>query len=236
MWMETESLMLMTRDYEHDFDSLIETLSPSYSGSPLAFSRFADGEAAIIFGGSHSAKSDGWEWHGGRRSELPQRLKDALQYAELGYHLGITAEEHHPRDHKRLLNEVKLGLSFITYAEIFIFANYQRFQRMTLDHCCTIGGTGEVRTPKTPDDVAWNKTIDELVPFMVECSRPMLVSAGPWACVLIHEYWKRCPKNMRRVVLDVGSAMDEKHRGRKTRRYQKPGNGLQSWRPKWEMK
>lgn len=226
--------MLLVRDFELDFDALTETLNPSYCGVPVSFTRFADGEAACIWNRSHCAKSDGWEWHGGRRSDLPERLLAALRYDAPGYLLGITAAEHHPDDHRQLLAEVKQGISFVTFAEIFIFANYQRFQCLGLTHCCTIGNRGEIQTPKTPDDPAWVKTIDQLVPFMVECSRPMLVSAGPWACVLIHEYWKRCPKHMRRVVLDVGSAMDERHKGRRTRRYQKPGSGLQSWKPKWQ--
>ena len=227
--------MLLTRSFESDFDSLVESIGPHYSGGALAFARFADGEAACIWNRSHKAKSDGWEWHGGRRSTLSERLLAALRYDAHGYHLGITAAEHHPRDHNLLLSEVRLGMTFVTFAEIFIFANYGKFALLNLDHCCTIGNHGEIPTPKTPDDPAWEKTIDELIPYMVECSRPMLISAGPWACVIVHEYWKRCPKQMRRVVLDVGSAMDERHRGRRTRRYQKPGSGLQSWKPKWEL-
>lgn len=221
--------MIFTQSFHDDFTTLISAISPAYSGA-LAFARYADGEAAILFGGKHVAKSDGWSWRTGFKSDLPERLMASLQCSTHGWHVGVTAEEHHKADHHKLLAEVRVDLSFVTFAEIFIFANYQRFRGMNLDHCLVIGK--DVRVPRTPDDPAWVKTIDELVPFMVQCGRPMLVSAGPWACVLIHEYWKRCPQNMRRVVLDVGSAINS---GRQNRRYQHQGSPLQSWSPKWKL-
>jgi hypothetical protein len=221
--------VLLTQSFDSDFKTLTDALSPHYNGSAFAFSRYADGEAAIIFGREHKAKSDGWHWTGAK-SDLPERLLDSLHCDLFGWHVGITCEDHHRLDHHALLKEVRTP--FVTFAEIFIFANYQRFCRLDLSHCLTIGFKGEIKTPKTPDDPAWAKTIDDLVPFMAECNRPMLVSAGPWACVLIHEYWKRCPKQLRRVVLDVGSALNT---GRRTRTYQKPSSGLNSWVPRWKL-
>ena len=51
--------------------------------------------------------------------------------------------------------------------------------------------------------------------------RTILVSAGPAAAVIIHKYWTRAAR--KQVIVDVGSAIDEATKGRKTRRYQVPG-------------
>lgn len=226
--------MRLVQDFSADFESLTGALCPSYIGS-LAFARYADGEAAIMRGKPHNAKSDGWRWRSAWKSALPDRLLEALRYNAHGWHLGITAEDHHAKDHAYLMNEVRVEPQFVTFAEIFIFANYQRFIRLNLDHCLTIGQRCDVDVPGRPDDPAWAQTIDDLVPFMVQCSRPMLVSAGPWACVLLHEYWKRCPQSMRRVVLDVGSALDEQHKKRWTRGYQDPESERYKWVPRWRV-
>jgi hypothetical protein len=47
------------------------------------------------------------------------------------------------------------------------------------------------------------------------------LSAGPASCIIIHKYWQRAVK--KQVIVDVGSAIDERTKGRKTRQYQVPG-------------
>ncbi|HEV3003349.1 MAG TPA: glycosyltransferase, partial [Pirellulales bacterium] len=53
--------------------------------------------------------------------------------------------------------------------------------------------------------------------------RPILVSAGPAACIVVHKYWQRATPERRQTIVDVGSAIDELTKGRKTRQYQVPG-------------
>jgi hypothetical protein len=65
--------------------------------------------------------------------------------------------------------------------------------------------------------------LDALVRRLLAVRRPILVSAGPAACVIVHEYWQRAVPEQRQVIVDVGSAIDELTKGRKTRQYQVPG-------------
>ena len=63
--------------------------------------------------------------------------------------------------------------------------------------------------------------LDELVTRLLAVDRPILVSAGPLSAVLIHQYWQRATH--KQIILDVGSALDERTKGRRTRAYQTPG-------------
>lgn len=53
------------------------------------------------------------------------------------------------------------------------------------------------------------------------CMGQPLVSAGPASAVIIHKYWQRARR--KQTIVDVGSAIDERLKGCKTRPYQQPG-------------
>lgn len=217
-----------------DFDVIGNALLPYYGGPPFALARYADGEAKILQGKRHNAKSDGWATDGS--DDLRERLKESLRCNLWGWNVGITAESHHADCHEYLLSQVKLEPAFITLAEVFIFSNYVRVQVMDLSHCLTIGSRAEYDTPGQPDDSRWPQVVDELVQVMASDSRTILVSAGPWGKVLIHEYWKRCPNNRKRVCIDIGSALDERRKERRTRAYQNPESPKRFWCPTWKEK
>lgn len=231
--MDAAAVMPNFKQSMDDYDVLANALGPYYGGPPFALARYADGEAKILKGERHSAKSDGWATSGS--NELRERLKASLECTLWGWNVGITAETHHADSHHELLNHVKLEPAFITLAEVFIFCNYVRVQVADLSHCLTIGARAEVDTPRTPDDSRWPKAVDDLVSVMAQSGRTILVSAGPWGKVLIHEYWKRCPNNLKRVCLDMGSALDERRKQRRTRNYQAPFSRKRFWRPTWKI-
>jgi hypothetical protein len=75
-----------------------------------------------------------------------------------------------------------------------------------------------------PDDFLSTRfDIDQLVQRLLGVKRPILVSAGPASCVIVHRYWQRAKRDERQVIVDVGSEIDERTKGRKTRQYQMPG-------------
>jgi hypothetical protein len=53
---------------------------------------------------------------------------------------------------------------------------------------------------------------------LLDSDRPIVVSAGPAACLIVHNYWLRASPEKRRSIID------ELTKGRKTRQYQVPGS------------
>jgi hypothetical protein len=242
--------MILEQDFSRDFDLLTAGLHPGYSGPPYSLARFADGEAGIMRGRGHVAKSDGWEYPSGPCWEtcggadaLPRKLVDSLACDLLGYHVGLTAEEHHPDDHNFLEDfcDEFSGppASRRTFAEIFLFDNWPKFRELDLSHCFVVGPEGDYSIPR--DSVAsygWREIASGVVKHLVSHVRqPILIAAGPLANAIIHEYWQRaCGEKWCQVILDVGSAISHiLHPGRRIRAFQRPSDPRANWRPRWKL-
>lgn len=222
--------MNLTRDFTEDFYAMTAGLRPSYDGPPYAFSRYADGERAIMCEDCcHNAKSDGWRWCGrdALDSPLPKMLSESLTIgASLeNYHVGVSSASHHPNAHKwymKTLRKAGVDLSSVTFAELFIFSNWWRFKQVKIDGCCIVASkNGNVTVPADPRSTEWPNRLRCLVSYLIDyvTPSPILVSAGPWASVLIAEYWKATTDRQRSVIIDVGSAIDPEFKGRRTRFY-----------------
>lgn len=229
--------MILTQDFDSDFDTITAGLLPNYSGEPYAFIRFADGETNIMRGRGHRAKSDGWEIRASDESlphirDVANELHNALWDDSHGIYLGITAHEHHPDCHNWLMEEMIRSWEQITFAELFIFANSERFTTLDLADCDIVGPHGNISVPADAVMTGWDHR--RLVDFLLNCqgNNPVLVSAGPMANIIISDYWRRCPDNRKRVILDVGSALDGKQ-GRRTRQYHRPDHPQRTWKPRF---
>ena len=243
--------MNLTQDFAADFDSITTTLMPDYAGRPTAFSRFGDGEYAIIQCMAHCAKSDGWHW-GGQNHILRYFLANSLTAgSELAdYYVGISAANHHPKAHAWYMRELTtydVPMNRVTFASLFIFSNYERFLSAIksaggLESFVTIGCTTkhDFRVPRDPRDASWPGVVDELAAELlnIDHCQAILVSAGPWGKVLVHRYWQLTDHNRdrRQTIIDVGSAVDELFRGRRTRRYHDPVHPQRNWIPRMEIR
>lgn len=239
--------MNLTQDFAADFDAIADTLKPDYRGRQIAFSRFGDGEYAILRNMTHVAKSDGWKWQGGENGNLRESLFQSLiAGSEMDdYFVGISAVNHHPLAHAWYLEQLKesgVPMQKVTFASLFIFANYDRFLPIIddLDRFVTVGGSErcDYQTPKTPDDPAWQGVIESLpleIYVSVDFTDAILVSAGPWASVLIHRYWQitESDAERRQTIIDCGSTLDEKLRGRRTRHYHDSMQPQRQWVPRF---
>lgn len=228
--------MELTQDFDADFTTITAGLAPGYSGEPYAFIRFADGETAIMRGWGHEARSDGWEWPAGK-SHGHWLATNAALYESLmadldDLYLGITAHEHHPECHFWLMENSACSWDKMTFAELFIFANFGRFAALDLADCDIVGPHGNIAVPTDAVMTGWDHR--RIVDFLLNCqgNNPILVSAGPMANIIIHDYWTRCPDARKRVILDVGSALDGKL-GRRTRQYQHANHPQRTWKPRF---
>jgi hypothetical protein len=206
--------MHFTQDFVKDFEQF------DFCGPAFAFVRFGDGERAICMGSAVTAQ-DGWKYTGGT-SAFRDALLAALRYADPDYYIGISDGCCDADAKAWYLREVTLPMSQVTFSNIFVNGNYGRFIQLDLANAAVVASEGGDYW--VPDDVVNERfEIDHLVERLLGVKRPILVSAGPASCVIIHRYWQRATLAQRQVIVDVGSAIDERTKGRKTRQYQMPG-------------
>ena len=200
------------QDFVRDFDQF------DFWGAPFAFARFADGERAICMGTPIKGQ-DGWSFDS-RHGVFAAQLNAALRYDAPGYYLGISDGCCDLAAKEWYLQQIRVPLERVTFSNIFVNGNYRRFQQIdTNDMVIVASEGGDYWVPE--DVMNSNFDLDRLVERLLAVDRPILVSAGPASCIMIHRYWQRAAK--KQVIVDVGSAIDERTKGRKTRQYQVPG-------------
>lgn len=244
-----------TQCFDGDFLEVTKALRPGYVGDNYAFMRFADGEAAIMQGKNHKAKSDKWqasEVHHKWRTYLTGsiRLMRDLEFVtgDNPIRLGLSAEGHHGRAaHNWLLDQAiadydreKFPMDRVTFAEIFCFANYERTKDWDLSDYRLVHQNAEderYRCPATAVVQDW-----PLIPFVRGLlddsdTRPILVSSGPVSKAIIAEFVRMTFNQYEKAklpatIIDVGSAIDPITRGRPTRRFHRGVDA--DWVPMWE--
>lgn len=198
---------------------------------PVALARFHDGEYHVLRGAPYDARSG---WHVYRASWLRDRLYEALTADLDGYWVGISPPCDYPLGTAYYRSHVSTQRR--TFATLFWHSNYRIFRSKVgdLSSFCVVGCTDrcEVRVPANGVAKAWN--IDEVVDQLLEKRQPILVAAGPCACIIVHQYWLRAPAETRQTILDVGAAIDPRIHGRATRDFQKPGSRLASHSCRWD--
>jgi hypothetical protein len=200
---------------------------------PVALARFHDGEYYILRGEPYKARSN---WTVYQPSWLRDRLRAAIEADLEDYWVGISPPCCFPQGtaYFRSLAQTRR----VTYATLFWFANFGRirsllYERVRDGKYATVGCTArcDYRIPQNGVSQRWN--LDELVDHLLLEKRPILLAAGPSACVLVHEYWKRAEPEKRQTILDVGAAMDPLLHGKITRHFQEPNSRLKSHACSW---
>lgn len=201
-----------TQDFLSDFEQF------DLFGAPFAFARYADGERAICMG-NPIVGCDGWEYPGGR-TRFAEDLLASLHCTEPDFYYGISDGccDRPARDW--YLDHLRVPLDQVTFSNIFVNWNYRRFQQLNLQGAVIVGcEASDFAVPSnvlsTPFD------FDALVTELLAVDCPILVAAGPASGIIIHKYWQRASR--KQVIVDVGSAIDELLRGKKTRPYQERG-------------
>lgn len=222
--------MRMTQDFATDFDLITSGLRDGYDGEPYAFARFGDGEIGIIEGRRHRARQDGWEWDKSNADEtdccrVSVSLELSLSWTSENFIIGLPCRCHQ----SEFVNEAKKRTEHIhdsrkTFATLFLNSNYERWREIDTSKFFIVSchDGADLKVPSTPNDPAW-RGVSHLAGWLVaSVNRPILVAAGPMACVLIQRYWmmSQDEPSRRQVILDVGSGLDERLRGKRTRRGQ----------------
>lgn len=208
--------------FKQDFRAVTERLR---DGPPFALARFNDGELAILKKEPYRAAS-GWVTKGD--TWIRTRLMAALQCTEPDYYIGISPICCIPKGPAWYSKNVRTHRSSLTFATLFFNANYHQAKAYFSQLDALKVGCAkacDLRVPRDAVNKRWD--VDAVVAQMLESKRPILLAAGPAACVLAHRYWLRAPPGERQSVIDVGAILDVELHGQPTRDYQKRDAGSQ---------
>lgn len=202
---------MLALDHRRDFDALLR------SNEPLALVRFGDGEGALLTGKAHVAANDEWTARAGHHW-ITDDLRASLVRNSPGYCVGLP-----PncclREYVVLHEQARAPLGQRTFATLFLHGNLHRMRELYERYKpIVVGNVGQIRVPKRIVESGCID-LDAIVEQMLQAERPMFVSAGPLANLLIDRYWQRQRIERRQTVLDVGSALDVFLTGKPTRYY-----------------
>lgn len=201
---------MFTFDHKRDFEAVLAATEP------FALVRFGDGEAALLTGKAHKAANGEWSV-GTAGSWITPALRESLARVADGYCVGLPPGCCLPA-HVKLHHEARVPVASRTFATLFLHGNLERTPELIEAlQPVFVGRLGSIMVPDRGVEAPCD--LDGIVEQMLAVERPMLVSAGPLANVLIDRYWQQQAPERRQIVLDVGSALDRALSGKSSRHY-----------------
>jgi hypothetical protein len=226
----------MKKDFIKEFDDAWARIE---SNVPFAHARYADGEICLmkglpIGGGSQATDVDRWSAPP-RFTAMGKDLRESLNCVDPNYYYAISCDSSNTEDKNWLLNNIKQDRNYITFANLWINGNYNRFiDRLgTLKKDIIVIANENGENKKYPFNVieymsfgndcvnVWENNKSQIIKILMESfsnvhERTFFISVGPLSELIIYLLWKINPTNQ---YIDVGSALDEFVHGRKTRPY-----------------
>ena len=209
------------------------------SDIPFAYSRYADGEIALIQGkaiqkGTQATDIDNWSCPN-QITKLGIDLKNSLRHEEDNYFYAICCDCCDSTGKKFLLENIKQKREYITYSNLWINSNYKKFIekikqiKKPINLLCNQNAKNKnfpfltKTTLLVPNDCVsvWENESDKIKEklrtlFLNLKGETFFISVGPMSEVIIDYLWSINSSNQ---YIDVGSALDEYVHGRKTRPY-----------------
>lgn len=230
---------MITKNFNLDFEYLTDRIFNKKL--PTVFSRYADGELALMVGKeipnySQAYMEDKWN-SPAKKTLLGKDLGNTLKNKDPEYYYGISCACCDPTAKNILISNLfRAGVKDenITYSNLWINANYKKFKALCenlTESVVYIGnhiGKGKNYPFKVTEyfpieDDCVNFWENNKIKFLGELERLtkyyntlFFISAGPMSEVIIDFLWRNNKSNR---YVDVGSSLDEFSKGRKTRPY-----------------
>lgn len=195
------------------------------SKTPFSFSKYADGEYAIL---TNQRISSGTETQGENWSFIPEsdssyqkELLDSFRFNEDGYYVGISCPCCVPMQHVNWMREnVGVPEDRLTWANIFVNGNYENFKKHFVpefsNHEVIIVANTHAKINNLPFRVEEhipigfnasreNFNLVEQLSQRKDESKLYLLCAGPLGNMLAARMWK---SNKNNIYLDIGSTLN----------------------------
>ena len=206
-------MIKFTHNFVSDFNQIY------LAGDPYALIRFGDGERA--FATRRPLRSGVGEYdYDGSDTRTSRKVLEAITANIPGLYLGISCPCCDLKAYTWYKSHKTCPEYQLTYANIFVNANYPRFQKLDLSNTVLVScKNGDFTIPEHATNPDWD--YKPLLQQLFKVDKTILVAAGPIKCGLILDYWRRAPK--KQIILDIGSTLDLKIHGKPTRCYHTPG-------------
>ena len=229
----------MVTKFDSDFEYYTGLIN---SGVNFAYSRYADGEVALMRGNPVGTNTQAFsvdKWSSPNHlTKVGRELLTTLGHTEHNYHYAISAHSDNVDDYNFLRD--RISNSNITFANLWINANYRKmfefYHQLDRDVYLICNYKSEKKNFPFkvkdifpfPDDCInyWehhgDSYISDISDYVSELkNQTFFISAGPVSEILIHHMYNTNPNNQ---YIDVGSSMDEFVHGYKTRPYMQVGS------------
>ena len=205
------------KTFEGDFIKILNLLMDN---KPFSFSKYADGEYAILIN-KKITNCDNWTFLPERDSKYRMELLDSFKFNEDGYYVGISCPCCVSKDDVKWMREnVGVDDDHLTWANIFVNGNYIKFKNQFIPeftkHAIILVANEKATVNKLPFKVekhikitgtAWrdNFNLVNELPKEDYKNKLFLFSAGPLGNMLAAKMWKF---NKNNIYLDVGSTLN----------------------------
>jgi hypothetical protein len=201
-------------------DDLLAIYEGLKNGYKFSFSKYADGEFAILTG-KEITNCDGWHFNPiGDKHEM-DILRESFFYSEEGYYVGISCPCCVKKEEVLWMREnVGSPIERVTWANIFVNKNYEIFKRAFIpefyNHKIVLVANKNAQVKKLPFPVeehipitgkAWKDDLWLLSAISQKRyeDRLFLFCAGPLGNMLAAHLWQT---NKQNVYLDIGSTLN----------------------------
>lgn len=234
-------MILLTQNFKDDFNHLVDRIF--IKKLPTYFARYADGELALMMGKeipSHSQASLQDKWTApSTKTLLGKDLGKSLKNTNPNKVYAISCACCDPYAKKIYLDNLQIAgvkLQNVTYSNLWINGNYENFKKTIetiIDEKVVLLANKEGMNKQFPFELHeyfsiedncvefWESNKEQFLQTLRDNFKKynntlFLISAGPMSEVIIEELIKINDTNR---YVDVGSALDEFTKGRKTRPY-----------------
>lgn len=186
---------------------------------PFSFSKYADGEWAIING--HNVNNGEFNYNKNENSEFyRQKLIESFQFKHKEYYVGISCECCQGYEHFKMKEMSGQDEDHLTFANIFVNSNYefykQNFIKEYKNHKVYLIANKNSKIENLPfklerfypiEETAFikNYTLIEKIQKENIQNSLFLFCAGPFGNILAHQLFQDNPNN---IYLDIGSTLN----------------------------
>ena len=205
------------KTFKEDLFIILDLLK---SKKPFSFSKYADGEYAILIN-QRITNCDNWTFIPEEHQIYQKELLDSFRFNEEGYYVGISCPCCVPMMHVNWMRKnVGVDENHLTWANIFVNGNYENFKKYFIpefkNHKVILVANENAKINTLPFNIeehikvtgtAWidNFNLVEELSNRNDSNKLYLFCAGPLGNMLAAKMWKH---NKNNIYLDIGSTLN----------------------------